>query len=91
MSAEPITAEAAGLIRIIFPGPGGRTGEVALSWNAEKQIRDYFKGPELRQYGLMGLRTRCRMTDQHQRRLRLTYIPKPGDTIVLQRAASAIS
>ena len=91
MSNEPTTAEEAGLIRVIFPGPAGRTGEVALFWSEGKAIRDYFKDPELRPYGLMALRASCRMIDQHHRRLRLTYVPRPGDTIIMQRAGKAMS
>lgn len=89
--SDAITAEEAGLIRVIFPGPAGRTGQVALPWQAEKQLRDYFKGSILRPYGLMGLRKHCRLTNQDHRRLRLTHVPKPGDTIILRRAGRAMS
>ncbi len=90
-TSAPVTAAEAGLIRIIFPGKGGRTGEIALYWVAGKQIRDYFKDPKLRPHGLMALRSSCRLTDGNHRRLRLTYVPKPGDTVVLQRAGRAMS
>ena len=90
-SQVPVDAAEAGLIRIIFPGRGGQTGEIALYWVAGKQIRDYFKDPKLRPYGLMALRSSCRMMDGNRRRLRLTCTPQPGDTIILQRAGRAMS
>jgi hypothetical protein len=80
-----IDAAEAKLIRVIFPGSGGQTGEVALHWVGGKSIKSYFKDTPLRPYNLIGMRRHCRLQNQRGERLRLTSTPAPGDTVIMTR------
>ena len=74
------------IVRISFPLTGGRVVEAEFPYIRGKTIRHYLKDPTLRRYGPIGLRLggrKIRLTNQRNEKLRLTYVPRPGDEIVL--------
>jgi hypothetical protein len=57
-----------------------------MMWSPGYTLKNYFHQPPLKQHGLLGMWKRCKTYDQHHRKVKLIYIPQPGDTIVMSRA-----
>jgi len=74
--------------RVMFPATGGRTGIATLPCGTGKTLKTYFHEQPLRDEHLLGLRSHCKMVNQHNQKIKLNYVPKPGDTVVLQRIRS---
>lgn len=74
--------------RVLFPAPGDRTGIATLPCTPGKTLKMYFHEQPLRDQHLLGMRSHCRLMDQHGHKIKLNYTPKPGDTVVLRRVRS---
>lgn len=70
---------------LFFPLPHhpDESVEAILEHVPGKMLRMYFHEASLAEYHLMGLRLRCKMLNQNFIPLRLTHVPKPGDTIFM--------
>jgi len=79
------TAEEARLIRVVFPGRGGRMGEVILPWVEGKSLHSYLADPTLSQVGLFGKRKHCRVTTPRGVKVRMRSVLAPGDTVIFRR------
>jgi hypothetical protein len=70
------------IVTFVWP-QGPRTGIMATEWREGWSIKSYLHSPDLRQYPLLGLWQRCRRFNAKRERVKLLYVPEPGDTIVL--------
>lgn len=75
--AQPVT--------IRFPSPAGQKMKT-IPWRGGTRIRHY-----LRDAGVLAVRFRCKMINGAGRRVRLNYIPEPGETVTLALIARAMS
>lgn len=73
-------------ITIVWPSAGGnRTGICHMPWKKGCRLQLYLKQQPLAQYGLLGMWKRCKTVDQHRNKVKLNYMPQPGDTFVMSR------
>lgn len=79
MSEEP---EQPALVTFVWL-QGPRTGIMHVEHKQGWSVRNYLRTPPLRRYPLLGLWRRCRRFNAHRQRIKLHYVPSPGDTIVL--------
>ena len=73
------------VISLVFPQKGGGTSQVFLHWAQGKTLRDYVRDPLLRNLLSIRTLTHGRVTDQTNRTLRSTHVPKPNDEIRIMR------
>ena len=73
-------------IAISFPAPGGRRLEKRFPWKKDLRLRHY-----LRQEKLIGRRFRCRLLNGAGQKVRMNYVPAPGEVIRLQLAGASMS
>lgn len=66
-------------VTLSFPGPEGRVEE-SFQWSRGKKLRDY-----LRDVRKIGLNLHCRTVIANGEKVRLGYVPKPGERITLTR------
>lgn len=64
----------------------GRTGICRMRWREGWSVHRYLREQPLRSHALLGMWKKCKARNQHQQKIRLTYIPAPGDAVVLSRA-----
>lgn len=72
------------IVTFVWP-QGSRTGIMRLEHKPEWSVRNYLRTSALKRYPLLGLWKRCRRLNAKKQRIKLHYVPFPGDTIVLVR------
>lgn len=72
------------IVTFVWP-QGQRSGIMHLEHKPGWNVRNYLRTQPLRRYPLLGLWKRCRRLNANKERIKLHYVPPPGDTIVLLR------
>lgn len=87
----PPSAEPALPVTFIWPGPGGRTGTCHMRWQKGLTVKQYLHQQPLRDYPLLGMWKRSKAYNRNKKKVKLSYVPCPGDAIVLFRSARPLS
>lgn len=77
--------EVASTVTFVWP-QGPRTGILPVTWREGWNVKNYLHSQPLRQYPLLGIWHRCHRFNAKRQRVKLLYVPEPGDTIVLSLA-----
>jgi hypothetical protein len=73
------------LVTFVFPGVGHRTGVCHLRWQKGRSVRAYLHQPPLRGQPILGSWDRCKAYNRQKQKVRLSYVPTPGDAVVITR------
>ena len=83
-------AEDVPAVTFVWPD-GTRTGICAMPWREGQNVRNYLHTQPLRQYPLLAIWNRCYRYNAKRQKVKLLYIPEPGDYIVLIAAGRPLS
>lgn len=81
------------LVTIKFPDSGGnRVGTCNLPWVDGKSLKQYFHEPVLKQEGIVARALRCHIYRETENlKVRMSYVPKVGETLTLVFAGRGMS
>lgn len=76
------------LVSFVIPRRGGESvGQVFLTWEPGKTVRDYLRNPVMHSAISLYQASHSRIVDHRGCRRRLTHVPQPGDELRFQRGA----
>lgn len=73
-------------VTFVWPGPGGlQTGTCHMKWQRGLTVKHYLHREPLRSHPLLGMWKKCKAYNRHKQKVKLTYVPTPGDAVVIVR------
>ena len=73
-------------VTFVWDDRGQRTATCEMPWQEGWSVKHYLREQPLRSYPLLAMWTRCRTLNRDKTKVRLTYVPPPGDAIVISRS-----
>ncbi len=72
-------------VTFVWPAPGHRTGTCHMPHCLGHTVKHYLHQDPLRQQPLLGMWKKCKAYNRDKQKVKLTYVPKPGDAVVIIR------
>jgi hypothetical protein len=69
------------LVSLVFPKPGGGTGQVFLEWKQGRSLESYVRDPAVRRLLSLYAAMHSRIVDHRNIKRRMSYVLQPGDEL----------
>ena len=81
----PPSTEPVPLVTFVFPGRGHRSGTCHMRWQEGCSVKAYLHQQPLRDQPVLGFWDKCKAYNRDKKRVKLSYVPTPGDAVVIIR------